>query len=320
MTEKPTVVSLFSGCGGSSLGYKMAGFDVRLAVEWDNNAVASYKENFPTTTIYHGDIKKLSIEQALTLAKLKVGELDVLDGSPPCQGFSTAGKRKFNDIRNRYFEEYVRLLRELCPKAFVMENVSGMVKGKMRLIFVEALKMLKESGYIVSVRVLNSKWYGVPQSRQRTIFIGIRSELKINVTHPKPSSKPISARTALKDIVPEAIYELTDKPGKLWHKIKNGKSAQSVIGTEYNVSCLKINPNKPSNTICKTQGFKGYATLCHWEQPRAISVNEAKALQSFPKDFRLMGTKEQQWAMIGNSVPPVFMKAIAEHVRGLLSV
>ena len=105
------------------------------------------------------------------------GELDLLDGSPPCQGFSTAGKRRMNDGRNQLFREYIRLLRGLKPKVFVMENVSGMVKGKMKLIFAEIIRELKASGYHVKARLMNAMYYGVPQSRQRMIIIGVREDI-----------------------------------------------------------------------------------------------------------------------------------------------
>ncbi|MBW7959864.1 MAG: DNA cytosine methyltransferase, partial [Candidatus Promineofilum sp.] len=135
----PTVISTFAGAGGSSLGYSMAGFRELLAVEWDDNAVETFRLNFPGVPVYHGDIAKLSVDECLDMAGIATGDLDVLDGSPPCQGFSTAGKRQLDDPRNQLFREYVRLLRGLQPKVFVMENVSGMVKGKMKLVFVEIL-------------------------------------------------------------------------------------------------------------------------------------------------------------------------------------
>ena len=176
--DAPTVISLFAGCGGSSLGYSMAGYRELLAVEWDDNAVETFRLNFPDVPVYHGDIAELSVEECMRLAGLSgPGELDILDGSPPCQGFSTAGKRRMDDGRNQLFREYVRLLRGLKPKVLVMENVSGMVKGKMRLIFVDILRELKASGYYVSVRLMNAMYFGVPQSRQRMIFIGVREDL-----------------------------------------------------------------------------------------------------------------------------------------------
>ena len=175
--DAPTVVSLFAGCGGSSLGYSMAGFRELLAVEWDDHAVETLKANFPDVPVWQGDIAELTVEECLRLTGLQPGELDVLDGSPPCQGFSTAGRRKMDDGRNQLFQEYVRLLRGLRPKVLVMENVSGMVKGKMKLIFVEILRELKASGYKVSARLMNAMYFGVPQSRERLIFIGIREDL-----------------------------------------------------------------------------------------------------------------------------------------------
>lgn len=122
----PTVISTFAGAGGSSLGYSMAGFRELLAVEWDDNAIETFRINFHDVPIYHGDITKLSVEQVLRMTGLQSGELDILDGSPPCQGFSTAGKRQLDDPRNQLFREYVRILRGLRPKVFIMENVSGM--------------------------------------------------------------------------------------------------------------------------------------------------------------------------------------------------
>jgi len=186
----PTVISTFAGCGGSSLGYSMAGFRELLAVERDDNAVETFKMNFPGVPVYHGDIAKISVDRVLEMTGLKPGELDVFDGSPPCQGFSTAGKRIIDDPRNQLFREYVRLLRGLRPRVFVMENVSGMVKGIMKIVFVEILKELKASGYKVSARLLNAMYFGVPQSRQRMIFVGVRDDLGVEPSHPVAETPP----------------------------------------------------------------------------------------------------------------------------------
>ncbi len=175
--DAPTVISTFAGGGGSSLGYSMAGYRELLAVEMDNNAVETFKLNFPNVQVYHGDIAKLSVKQCMELSGLKEGELDLFDGSPPCQGFSIAGKRDFSDNRNQLFKHYVRLLRGLKPKVFIMENVSGMVKGKMKVIFAEVMRELKANGYQVRCQLMNTKYFYVPQSRQRLIFIGVRSDL-----------------------------------------------------------------------------------------------------------------------------------------------
>ncbi|MCE3236121.1 MAG: cytosine methyltransferase [Vampirovibrio sp.] len=133
-SDIPKVISLFAGCGGSSLGYKLAGCEVLAAVEYDKNAAAVYRENFEGTRLYEADITLLDPESVLADLNLKPGKLDILDGSPHCQGFSMAGKRRMNDPRNRLFEEYVRFLKIMRPRAFVMENVPGLVIGNMRSI------------------------------------------------------------------------------------------------------------------------------------------------------------------------------------------
>ena len=187
-----TVISTFAGCGGSSLGYKMAGFKELLAVEWDDNAVETFRLNFPSVPVYHGDIAELTGKECLRLAGIKKGELDVFDGSPPCQGFSTAGKRQVSDDRNNLFMEYIRLIKEIQPKVFVMENVSGMIKGKMKGKYIEIWNELNKLGYNVKSKLMNAMWYGVPQSRERLIFIGVRSDIGEKPIFPKAHRKVIT--------------------------------------------------------------------------------------------------------------------------------
>ena len=197
LDSAPMVVSVFAGCGGSSLGYSAAGYRELLAVEWDRRVCETFRVNFPGVPVHEGDIVKLSGTDALHLAKVKPGELDVLDGSPPCQGFSIAGKRRIGDVRNRLFEEYVRLLQAFQPKVFVMENVSGLVKGKMVLVFAEMTRMLKASGYRIRCKLLDAKWYGVPQSRKRLIWIGVRENLDMEPSHPIAQTWPMAMGDAL---------------------------------------------------------------------------------------------------------------------------
>lgn len=285
-----TVVSTFAGCGGSSTGYVWAGGKVLLAVEWDANAVQTYRLNYPDTPVYHGDIAKLSVEEALRLTGLQPGELDIFDGSPPCQGFSTAGKRDFTDDRNQLFREYVRLLRGLKPKVFVMENVSGMVKGKMKLIFVDILRELKASGYKVVARLLNAKYFGVPQSRERMIFVGVREDLGIEPTHPKAQMRPITVR----EVIPGAV---------------------SVATNNSRISVWKGADRSVSPTITKTVGNDKGGMIEIEYVKRLFSIAELKRLASYPDAYRFIGTFIEQWARIGNSVPPMFMYHIAAHIR-----
>lgn len=256
-----TVVSLFAGAGGSSMGYILAGYKPRLAVEWDKHAAACYALNFPRTPLYVGDVGALTDAEALRLAELAPGELDVLDGSPPCQGFSTAGARKLTDDRNMLFLEYVRLLRAFKPRAFVMENVPGIALGKMKLVFLEVMKTLREAGYNVRCAVLDASAYGVPQVRKRAIFIGFREDL--GITPQFPAQTHTRGRT-----VAEALSAHRE-----W--LLNGDNIQSSSGDPnapfmmYRLGAydprrdarvedpISVDVRKPSDTVCKTAGGLG---------------------------------------------------------------
>lgn len=297
--DAKTVISTFAGAGGSSLGYSMAGYRELLAVEWDDNAVQTFGLNFPDVPVYHGDIAKLSVEECMRLAGLTgPRQLDVLDGSPPCQGFSTAGKRKFDDDRNQLFREYVRLLRGLQPRAFVMENVSGMVKGKMKLIFADILRELKVSGYRVSARLLNAMWFGVPQSRQRIIFIGMRNDLGIEPGHPGVQWQPVCALCATKDVE-------DDVPNLA--KFRN-----------FNVATRKLKHHKPSPTLDANALVPGSAAPFDLSGVR-IGAERYAVIGSYPLQYSFAGTWKNKLVRIGNSVPPLFMRAIALHVAELLA-
>jgi DNA (cytosine-5)-methyltransferase 1 len=339
--DAPTVISTFAGCGGSSLGYSMAGFRELLAVEWDDNAVETFRLNFPDVPVYHGDIAKITVEQVLEMTGLAPGELDVFDGSPPCQGFSTAGKRMIDDPRNQLFREYVRLLQGLQPKVFVMENVSGMVKGKMKLIFAEILRELKASGYRVSARLLNAMYFGVPQSRERMIFIGVREDLGIEPTHPGAECMPITALQAIPGLMATRSQRINpwinalDNPSATICKTAEGFQ---VISTEKELAEAKIkeswqmykvllgqlpkkhfglvvlNPDRPSQTISKDAG-NTTTGMCHPIEIRKLTIPEIKRLASFPDDYQMLGEYKDKWARIGNSVPPLFMRSIARHIR-----
>lgn len=293
----PTVISTFAGCGGSSLGYSMAGFRELLAVEWDNNAVETFKLNFPDVPVYHGDIAKLSVDEVLRRVDLEPGELDVFDGSPPCQGFSTVGRRQIDDPRNGLFREYVRLLRGLQPKVFVMENVSGMVKGKMKLVFAEIMRELKTSGYKVSARLMNAMHFHVPQSRDRMIFIGIREDLGIEPSHPKAITHPI----ALSEITPRVRASREGWGPTDISKVRNADFANKWRSAEL-----------PSPTIVRT---RPPIVLLNSGEQRELTAQECAAIGSFPASYQWIGSESQRINRIGNSVPPLFMRAIARHIR-----
>jgi DNA (cytosine-5)-methyltransferase 1 len=217
MSELPppsglTCISTFSGCGGSSTGYRMAGFKVLWASEFIEAARDSYQANMdPATILDARDIRLVRPEDILEATGLKRGELDLFDGSPPCSSFSTAGKRQagwgeekaYSDSKQRtddLFFEYARILEGLQPKTFIAENVSGLIKGTAKGYFLEILAALKSCGYRVEARLLNAQWLGVPQTRQRLIFAGVRDDLGINPAFPKPLPYSYSVRDALPHI------------------------------------------------------------------------------------------------------------------------
>jgi len=321
-TNAPTVISTFAGCGGSSLGYSMAGFKELLAVERDDNAAETLRLNFPAVPVWHGDIAALSVEKCLELSGIQAGALDVLDGSPPCQGFSTAGMRKVNDGRNQLFREFVRLLRGLKPKVLVMENVSGMVKGKMKAIFAEIMRELKASGYRVRAKLLNAMWYGVPQSRERLIFIGVREDLASEPGHPKGITWPTSAWKAIghlgntQDAATNHVW-LDESPSgrntRTWIHAWKAKPGKKYAGQQ-----RRERWDRPANTLTTGGGVAPPYLRnlgCHPRYTRTYSLLEYRLLASFPDGFQFVGGARNGIKRIGNCVPPLFMRAIAAHIR-----
>ena len=319
----PTIVSLFAGCGGSSLGYKQAGYDVRLAVEWDTGAADVYRRNFPETNVFEGDIADLTAEEALRATALEPGELDVLDGSPPCQGFSTAGSRKFSDTRNRLFEEYVRMVVVFKPKMLVMENVSGLRKGKMKLIFAEMTRALKEAGYKVSCRELNASWYGIPQDRRRLIWVGVREDLAAEPGHPEPIvTVPVSAGRALGavDVQLERAWGERQRP---FEPLKS--KLAPTLGSMRRSRIRLRNPdfeNKWKAGSGPAPALKASKTLALLQEPlygegesvRYLTIEESKVLQGFPEWFDI---REKEYKFLGNSVCPPMARAIGRHLMTL---
>ncbi len=218
-----TVASTFSGCGGSCLGYRMAGFKVGWANEFLPAAQESYRANMaPDGFLDDRDIKKVRAEDIMGQLGIRQGELDVFDGSPPCQAFSTAGQREKGWGKDRKYEngasqrnevlfwEYIRILQGLKPKMFVAENVAGLVKGTAKGFFLEILRDLKASGYRVEARVIDAQWLGVPQTRARLVFVGTREDLPISPSHPLP----LGYRYTVRDALPWVDQVINDTSGQ----------------------------------------------------------------------------------------------------------
>lgn len=318
-SDAPTVISTFAGCGGSSLGYSIAGYRELLAVENQKHAVATFRANFPHVAVADGDIATLTVAAILKQTGLRRGELDVLDGSPPCQGFSGIGRRLFDDPRNQLFKEYVRLLVGLKPRTFVLENVPGLVSGKMRLIFAAMITALRDAGYVTKAWVLNPKHYGVPQDRPRLIVLGVRNDQDASgLSAPTPlTPRAITVREALVDVNDDTWRSLAPVNRRIWRRARAGERGCD-LGLHFpnckptsHFTHVKLNPNRPSPTLTKS----GAPNYLHWLEPRSLNIGEAKRLTSFPDAFTIAGSFGEQWSRIGNSVPPLFMAALARHLR-----
>jgi DNA (cytosine-5)-methyltransferase 1 len=330
------VISTFSGCGGSCLGYRLAGFDVIWANEFIKTAQETYKLNHPSSILNTLDIRKINAIDILKQTNLSEGELDLFDGSPPCSSFSTAGKREkgwgeikpYSETKQRtddLFFEYIRILNELKPKVFVAENVSGLIKGSAKGYFKQIINKLKECGYCVGAQVLNAMWLGVPQARERLIFIGVRSDLNINPVFPRPLKYYYTIEDAWESLKDEK--EESDRLQKLakkykWskvlqkieknpRKVKHGSSVMN--GSYFNLS--RLSWNRPANTICQMNGKPDASANCHPSLDRKLTIAELKRVSGFPDDFELIGTFEQQWERIGRAVPPVMMMHIAKTIE-----
>lgn len=216
------IVSTFSGCGGSCLGFRMAGFRTLWASEFVEAARDTYRANHPGVVLDERDIRTVTAEEILAATGLEVGELDVFEGSPPCASFSTAGKgakawgkvKAYSDTKQRtddLFLEWLRLLEGLKPRAFVAENVAGLVKGKAKGWFLDILARMNAAGYRAAARVLDAQWLGVPQARQRVIFVGIREDLGRDPVYPSPLSYRYSLREALPGLT-SVVHDTSGQP------------------------------------------------------------------------------------------------------------
>jgi DNA (cytosine-5)-methyltransferase 1 len=330
----------------------MDGYKVLYANEFVEQARITYKQNHSDVVIDDRDIRLVTAKEILQKINKKKGEIEVLEGSPPCASFSTAGARekgwgrqkKYSDTSQRaddLFFEFSRILGELQPKVFVAENVSGLVKGKAVGYFKEILTDLEQKGYIVEAKVLDASWLGVPQARQRLIFIGVRNDL-VKKYRVKPIyPKPFSYQYSLREVLPLAVALSSNEPirtmsaskvtnletithdketdqdirldryaiGPEWDKLKAGEQSKKYF------QLVKPDLNKPIGTIVATAGGISAAGSTHPTQKRKFTLEELRLLSSFPADFILSGNYAQRWERIGRSVPPLMMYQIAKTIR-----
>lgn len=340
------VLDLFSGVGGLSYGFEMAGFEIVGAVEFDKSIADSMKKNHKNTEIFVGDIRKISPQKI----KEKIGKIDVIVGGPPCQGFSLKGQRKgLNDDRNFLFKEYIKYIKFFKPTYFVMENVPTILSEQKGYFKNEILKEFSKIGYNIDFGILNASDFGVPQNRKRAIFIG---SLKSKVNLPEGElNKKITVWDAISDLAylesGEGDFEVEyknqaksnyqkqvrNKSKKLYNHVATRHSDVAIdrlkrippekgkeylkekISSTFGQTWGRLEKNKQSPTIVTRFDTPSNGKNSHPYLNRAITPREAARLQSFPDTFIFYGNKSSVIKQIGNAVPPLLGKAIANEIK-----
>lgn len=308
MGRKYKAISLFCGCGGLDLGFEMAGFDVVWANDNNKHIENTYRKNFLYTDLVIKPIQSISSRE--------IPETDIIIGGPPCQSWSIAGALKgIEDDRGKLFYEYIRIIRDKKPKAFVAENVKGMIINRHLKEFLKIIDFFNELGYFVQYKLLNAKNYNVPQDRERVFIVGIREDLNIGYEYPLPTNTN-SNFILLKD----TIYDLKENPGEY---------LKGSFSTIYMSRNRRRNWDQVSFTI---QAGGRHAPL-HPDSPdmlkvetdlrvfdsnnknpvRRLSIRECARIQTFPDSFEFIeNSVNEKYKMIGNAVPVLLAKAVAE--------
>ena len=337
-TQKPTAIDLFSGCGGLTLGLKQAGFKVIGAVDNDQLSVETYEANHKGVYVWDRDISKLGISEVKKVLGLRKGQLGLLAGCPPCQGFSTLrtlnGSMVVEDPRNDLVYEFIRFTKELKPKAIMMENVPGLATDKR---FTKLRKELQALGYECEYDIPNAADYGVPQRRRRVILLGGRfGPVGFAPVDPilhtvRDAIGSLTAAGSSGDPLHDLPERRSQRIMNLIEMIPKDGGSRMDLGRKHQLDCHK-----------KCNGFKDIYGRMAWddvaptitggcfnpskgrflhpEENRAITIREAALLQSFPPDyfFSLRKGKSAAAELIGNALPPEFIRHHARHIRKYL--
>jgi DNA (cytosine-5)-methyltransferase 1 len=345
-SKKLTFVDIFSGAGGLSCGFELAGCKCLLGIDHNKDAIETFKLNHKAAQAFCGPIEELSNNEIDRL--LKDRAVDIVIGGPPCQGFSTVGKGDPNDQRNRLFLEYLRIVRHLKPNFIVIENVTGLLAKKNEATLKKIFQYFQREGYTLDVQVLSAHHFGVAEKRRRTIIIG--SRINKQVTFPVATHDiKLKSRYLPPVTVGEVLSNLRASNGEIYNHdleaaaIKNRLDAKRLKripegrGIRYQKDEKELlTPslylgidweNIRENRLRQTKYFRLHSQLpsptimthrhsyYHPHELRFLTQREAAAIQSFPNDFIFTGAITSQWRQIGNAVPPLLGRAIAQAIK-----
>jgi DNA (cytosine-5)-methyltransferase 1 len=315
--NKLKVVDLFCGCGGFSSGLTSAGLEVLAGIDYWNAAINTYKNNFNHIAL-HKDLKKyppLDFEK-----DTNIKQIDVLVFSPPCQGYSSAGKRDKNDPRNFLFTESIKYLNHYKPRAFLMENVAGILsmKTKDNTKVIDTIMEHLTKDYNCKYYKLSAADFEVPQNRKRVIFIGFRKNTNIEPTPPDiVSNKHIPVKTILekRDDVDNSYFLSKKAIDGINTKKEKMKAKKHGFGAQF------LDPEKPSYTIPARYWKDGYDALVKYSDTdiRRLTINELKKIQSFPDNFQFVGNKKDIITQIGNAVASRFAYHLGKYLINKLN-
>ncbi len=327
------IISLFSGCGGLDLGFERAGFEIPVANEYDKTIWETFKINHPKTRLIEGDIRQINESDFPS-------DVDGIIGGPPCQSWSEAGAlRGIDDARGQLFFDYIRILRKVKPKFFLAENVSGMLADRHNEAVQNIIKLFEESGYDVTLTLVNAKDYGVAQERKRVFYIGFRKDLGIDFKFPVGSTVDDTKKLTLRDIIWD-LQETAVPSAARNHRNPNAINNNEYFTGEYSPIFMSRNRVKSWDEQAFTVQASGRQCQLHPQAPkmvkvgkndcrfvegqehlyRRMTVREVARIQGFPDDFIFLyeGVNDA-YKMIGNAVPVNLAYEIACEIKKVLS-
>ena len=343
--NKYTFIDLFSGCGGLSLGFEMSGFTGIFAIDNWKDALNTYAYNRTDANTLCGDLATL--DPYKVKEEYGISDIDVIIGGPPCQGFSVAGKRIIEDERNKLYKAFVNFVDCFHPHAFVMENVPNILSIGGGIVKDSIVKDFEQLGYKVSVQVITASDYGVPQNRRRAVFVGL-ADGRDFVFPARYMQDKITSFEALSDLTEESIPNGSPYPteaksdfqlyarkcslGVYNHEITmHNEKTKEIIAMVPDGGNYKDLPNDLQQTrkvhiawtrLCSTKPSitidTGHRHHFHYKWNRIPTVSESARLQSFPDDFIFQCSKTSQYKQVGNAVPPLMAKAIAQQLSNML--